>query len=230
VKISADELAQALEEKRAEMTRLAYGLLRRSGLSGDAEDVVQDAMMKILSMTDYDFTDGVGGVFASSVMGLVINLVKIHTRRVELVSDDYTRIYQPDSQAHMRQRERLKIDVEEALALLEPQTSQIVRLTWMEDMTYLNIQAELTVAPNTIADALASAKPVLQIALARYDHRQRPANVPAEERVSASQPPYKEGIDETSDSTALQAAMDGDGASETSPVSWSITKEDLIAA
>lgn len=203
--MTTEELVTALEAKRPEMMRIAQALLRSSGLVDEAEDFIQDALIKILRNAEgYTFDEGnVGGLFQTTLVHLIYdrNAVK---KTAERGSDEYTRIYQPDSQAQIKQRERLKIDVALAMDRLpDPLTRQIVRLAWMNDQPHRRIKRTLKVSGETVAQALAVAKPILRLELARYDHRQRPANIPlTEDRpgVSTSQPLYKEGTDET-DST-----------------------------
>lgn len=197
--MTSEELSTALEAKRPEMIRIAAAKLRRHGLEYEAEDFVQEAMIEILrglAEDRYTFDEGVGPIFQTTLVHRIYDRFA-KERTAQRTTDEYTRIYQPDSQAHMQQRERLKVDVELALAKLDPLTGQIARLVWMEALTYRQIMRQLRVTDRTITAALNEARPVLCSELARYDHRQRPPSVPARERVSTSQPPYKKENDET---------------------------------
>jgi RNA polymerase sigma factor (sigma-70 family) len=217
--MTPEELAEALEAKRPEMIRVASARLRRHGLEYEAEDFVQEAFIKILggvAENNYTFAEGIGGLFTTTLITLIQNRIR-DTRRRDVLTDEYTRIYQPDSQAHIQQRERLKLDVSLALDKLpDARTRAVVRLIWMEEHTHLQTAKILKCSTRDTLAALATALPILQAALARYDHRQRQPSVPALDRlgVSPSRPPYKEETDETDPSTALQAATSRDEINE----------------
>jgi RNA polymerase sigma factor (sigma-70 family) len=218
--MSHEELAAKLEEKRPEMIRIISARLRYHGLEMDAEDVVQDSVLNLLEYETPIRPEDVAGLFYAVCARLAYNRIgkyKVHDK----LDDEYQRVYQHDSQAQMRQRERLKTDVDLALAKLPTDRMRaVVRLVLMEGHYWAQAAKELKCSKRDIQLALDTAVPILQLELTRYDHRKR--------HVSASQDPYKKEQRETPDSTALQAVMEGDGASETSPVSLSITS--LVAA
>jgi RNA polymerase sigma factor (sigma-70 family) len=177
--MTSDELVAALEAKRPEMLRIARAILRRSGMEADAEDFLQDATIKILAgLQDerYTFDEGVGGMFQTAI----INLIHDHRakeRTREHTSDEYTRIYQPDSQAQIQQRERLKIEVALALGQLDSRTREIVELVWMEGNNWTRTARLLKCSKRDVQAGLERALPILQQALARYDHRHRVSHV-----------------------------------------------------
>lgn len=190
------ELTDLLEEKRAEMLRIARARLRRHGLEADAEDFVQEGMIHLLNHADSLTPLEVGGWFRTYMLGAIRDQVGKETTRGR-VKGELAIVYQPDSQGLMKWRERLKIDVELALGLLEDRTRHIVQMMWMEDYNRRSVVRLLKISEHTVTDALAEARPILEKALAKYDHRNRPASVPAEDRCLASQPPYKKESDET---------------------------------
>ena len=215
--MNADDLAQVLETKRLEMVRIIGARLRYHGREMDAEDIIQDAMVNLLEYQPPIRPEELPGLFHATASRLAYNRIR-DTKNHNGRHDEYTTVYQPDSQAHMRQREQLKVDVELALDKLpDERTRQVTRLVWMEGYNWTRTAKVLRCSKRDVQTSLETALPILQLELARYDHRVRPANVPAADRlgVSASQPSYKEESDETDSYTAPWAAMGRDEVAET---------------
>jgi RNA polymerase sigma factor (sigma-70 family) len=165
--MTPDELAQLLDEKRPEMIRVAESRLRRHGLEYEAEDFVQDAFLKLLNYRHQMTVPEAGAFIHMTVVHLIRDhLAKEQTK--ERATDEYTRVYQPDSQGQIRQRERLKLDVSLALDKLDAPTARIVQLVWMEGYNYRQVMKMLKITDRTITESLAAALPILQKVLGHY--------------------------------------------------------------
>jgi RNA polymerase sigma factor (sigma-70 family) len=196
--MSPVELAEILESKRPEMLRTTEALMWRYSLpTADAEDFLQEASIRLLNMVDDITPTEMMGLYFTTIR----NLLKNRVRDTQEHNDDKTDIalhfYEQDSQAQMQQRERLNVEVAEAIARLPERVRRVVELIWMEEQTHLQAATILKCSTRDTLAALEVALPLLQTTLARYDHRRRLPSVPVEgDRGKISQPAHREASDE----------------------------------
>jgi RNA polymerase sigma factor (sigma-70 family) len=195
--MSPDELALALEVKRSEMLRATEALMWRYNLpTADAEDFLQEAILRLLNMTEAITAGEMLGLYYTTIRNLLKNRVRDTQARSDDDKDVALLFYEQDSQAQMQHRERLNVEVTDAIQRLPERTRRAVELIWMEECTHLQAATTLKCSTRDTLAALESARPLLQAALTRYDHRRRLLSVPIEgDRGKISQPAHREASD-----------------------------------
>lgn len=173
-------MADLVRDRGADLTRYAYLF---TGDVATAQDLVQDALVKVFLRTRADFRPDVLEAYVRRTIATVS--IDAHRRRRAYGTRQHL-LAVPDSHHGHTGESDGRVDLERVLALLSPQERTVVVLRFYEDRTVPQIADDMQLADGTV-------KRYLSNALAKLEQHLGPIDPPADDGVDVVARPVRHG-------------------------------------